>query len=130
MLYYNYFRAAISITTSTCCSTTNRSNIVLEFYPRVSTDTFVSCICEEMKTKGTSFPKTVFYVRAFTDCSNNYFEMQAGQILWDIPIMLTIIYGGHVHCSSDRFLLLQDLAWTWTVLMYKEIGWSCRDDDI
>ena len=94
MLYYNYFRAAISITTSTCCSTTNRSNIVLEFHLRVSTDTFVSCICEEMKTKGTSFPKTVFYVRTFTDCSNIYLFRNASWTdtsltLRDIPIMLT-----------------------------------------
>ena len=60
-----------------------------------------------MKTKGTSFPKTVFYVRAFTDCSNIYFFLNpsctdTSLTLRDIPIMLTIIYSGHVHYSSHK----------------------------
>ena len=57
---------------------------MLEVHPRVSIDTFISCICEEMKTKGTSFTKTVIYVKVtLKTVSNNLysFEMQARQIL-------------------------------------------------
>ena len=52
--------------------TPNRDNISYRVNAKVAPDTFTSCLCGELTTKRRLFPKTVVYVRAYTDCITLY----------------------------------------------------------
>lgn len=47
----------------------------------------MTCLCEEMKTKRESFPKTVIYVRTYNHCSQIYLllKQSLGEYFTDPP---------------------------------------------
>lgn len=49
-----------------------RDHISYEVHPKIDTDRFTSLICTELAAKRTNYPKTIIYVRAYTDCSTIY----------------------------------------------------------
>ena len=49
-----------------------RNNISYKLVDKATIDELTSELCEELKSKGTTFPKTVVFVRSYRDCSCIY----------------------------------------------------------
>ena len=49
-----------------------RLNIVYRIHPKVTLEKFVDSIYTELAEKRINFPKTVIYVRQYTDCYTIY----------------------------------------------------------
>ena len=53
-----------------------RDNISYSVPPKVDVDQFIDSIAIELKEKRTMFPKTVVYVRSYSDCSKIYMSLK------------------------------------------------------
>lgn len=53
-----------------------RNNISYSVRPKIDVHTLGEMLYQELKTKRTSFPKTILYVRTYTDCSNMYMVLK------------------------------------------------------
>ena len=49
-----------------------RDNIMYEVRPKIDLDQLTTSLCDEINMKRIAFPKTVIYVRSYSDCSNIY----------------------------------------------------------
>ena len=49
-----------------------RDNITYEVRPKIDIDQLTTSLCAELNAKWIEFPKTVIYVRKYSDCSNIY----------------------------------------------------------
>ena len=49
-----------------------RDNITYEVRPKIDIDQLTTSLCAELNAKRIEFPKTVIYVRKYSDCSNIY----------------------------------------------------------
>ena len=54
----------------------HRENIAYKVLPKTDVYTFSNLMCEELALKRTSFPKTVIYVRKYSDCSKIYMTLK------------------------------------------------------
>lgn len=65
----------------------HRQNIVFNINPKIHLEDFTASLCEEFKAKQATFPKTVIYVRTYTDCSNIYMLLKQtlGKFFTDPP---------------------------------------------
>ena len=50
----------------------NRQNIMYEVQPLVDMDTFSSTVARDIKTHGLEYPKTIVFLRRYTDCAALY----------------------------------------------------------
>ena len=53
-----------------------RNNISYSVQPKIDVHTLGEMLYQELKAKRTSFPKTILYVRTYTDCSNVYMVLK------------------------------------------------------
>jgi len=49
-----------------------RDNIKYQVHSKIDADDFTTSLCREFASKRTSFPKTVIYVRLYSDCTSVY----------------------------------------------------------
>ena len=49
-----------------------RDNIKYQVHSKIDVDDFTTSLCKEFASKRTSFPKTVIYVRLYSDCTSVY----------------------------------------------------------
>ena len=68
---------------------TYRNNISYQLVDKVTIDGLTSELCQKLKSKGTTFPKTVIFVRSYRDFSCIY-------------VMLTKMYAWAVSNRSSR----------------------------
>ena len=75
-----------------------RNNISYELMDKTTIDEFTTGVCEELKSKGIGFPKTVVFVRTYKDCSCIYamLKQKLGQYFTDPP--------GYPHLSPFRLV--------------------------
>ena len=75
-----------------------RNNISYELLDKTTIDEFTTGVCEELKSKGVGFPKTVVFVRTYKDCSCIYamLKWKSGQYFTDPP--------GYPHLSPFRLV--------------------------
>ena len=49
-----------------------RDNITYQLHPKVDLDKFTTMLCSELNTKCQEFPKTIVYVRTYSNCIEMY----------------------------------------------------------
>ena len=64
-----------------------RNNISYSVQPKIDVHTLGEMLYQELKAKRTSFPKTILYVRTYTDCSNVYMALKRkmGSVMTEPP---------------------------------------------
>ena len=75
-----------------------RNNISYKLADKATIDELTTELCEELKSKGPTFPKTVVFVRSYKDCSYIYvmLKWKLGKYLTDPP--------GYPNLSSFRLV--------------------------